>query len=51
VQTARSIEVLGAEEIVAQQVEDAPAAGLPVRPIGPELVEEEAVLDVRQAAR
>jgi hypothetical protein len=35
-------------EVVAQRLEDAPAAGLPVRPVGPELVEKDAVLDVRE---
>ncbi|MCW2801800.1 MAG: Integrase catalytic region [Propionibacteriaceae bacterium] len=35
-------------QVVAQGLEQAPAASLAVRPVGPELVEEDAVLDVRE---
>jgi hypothetical protein len=35
-------------EVVTQRLDQAPAAFLAVRPVGPELVEEDAVLDVRE---
>ncbi len=35
-------------EVLSQSLEQAPAAFLPVRPVGPESVEEDAVLDVRE---
>ena len=45
-QPPRSREAL--REVVAQSLEQAPAAFLAARPVGPELVEEDAVLDVRE---
>jgi len=38
----------GSREVVAQSLEQAPGAFLAARPVGPELVEEDAVLDVRE---
>ena len=40
--------IAGLREVVAESLEQAAGAFLAVRPVGPELVEEDAVLDVRE---